>query len=211
MGTVPTSKSSCSYWGQLQKSYFLLNAAAIGLSPAQATGFEDAADNLNDAYLKQEDAKQTAKNKTAIADSEWAQFRDMAAECLAAIKAKAEASTDPAAIYNLAHIDPPAPPTPVGPPTDVTNLSVNLQNDGSLKAEWKGTTRGGQFFTIWRKLSTQSWTQIGSTAQKFFVDNTLTPGTTAATYMVRSHRGGQSSPGCEPVNIVFGAQLPQAA
>jgi hypothetical protein len=91
-------------------------------------------------------------------------------------------------------------------------VAADLQNDGSILITWKGTVRNGQFFTVWRRISTQAWAQIGSTAKKKFTDGNMPAGSTNATYMIRSHRGDMSSPGSEPVIIVFGSQsLPQAA
>jgi hypothetical protein len=182
------------------------------MSAAQATAFATAAAKLNDSIIAANAARNTARAKMEISDAAWATFRDVSAQCLAAIKAKADSVTDPTSIYALAEIPSPAQPSPSGPPTEATNVAAHLQNDGSILVTWKGTVRNGQFFTIWRRISTQAWAQIGATAAKKFTDNNMPAGSTNATYMIRSHRGDMSSPGSEPVIIVFGSQsLPQAA
>jgi hypothetical protein len=212
MAVVPNSKYAGSLWANEHIVTFKTNATAIGMTAAQATTFETKANAVTAAITAQGIAQNAAKAATETADAAWADLANYASVCIAAIRAKADAAADPTAVYAAAQIPSPALPSPSGPPTEVSDLSATLQNDGSILCKWKGTVRGGQFFTVWRKLSTLPWAQIGSTASKTFTDNTLPVGSASATYMIRSHRGNQSSPGCEPVIIVFGSQsLPQAA
>ncbi len=211
MGIVPNTKNGANAWGQAHLTPFS-TPAPIGMSAAQSTAYIAAANALNASINTANAARNVARAKFELSDSAWATFRAVSAECLAAIKAKAESNDDPTEIYALAEIPSPALPSPAGPPTDVTDVAAHLRNDGTIQITWKGTVRNAQFFTVWRRLSTQAWTQIGSTAKKQFIDGTLTAGTTSATYMVRSQRGDQVSQGSEPVLIVFGTQnMSQAA
>lgn len=176
------------------------------------TTFETKTNTLNGTILAQNTARTAAKGATVTADTALQDLKEYAAVCLAAIKAKAESSADPNAVYTAAGVPPPALPSPAGPPTDAYDVAAHLRNDGTILVTWKGTVQNSQFFTVWRRLSTQQWTQIGSTAKKKFIDGTLTAGTTSATYMIRSQRGDQVSQGSEPVIIVFGTQsMSQAA
>ncbi|MEQ1822746.1 MAG: hypothetical protein ABL949_09560 [Fimbriimonadaceae bacterium] len=212
MAVVPSKKLACSVWANTHAPIFKTNATALGLVAAQTTGLETKALALTNAILAQNNARDAAIAATEAADAALADLKAQAASCIASIRAKADASADPTAVYNLALIPVPAQPSPSGPPSDATDVSAHLRNDGTIQLTWKGTSRNGQFFTVWRKLSTQQWAQIGSTAKKQFIDSTLTAGTTSATYMVRSQRGDQVSQGSEPVVIVFGTQnISQAA
>lgn len=212
MAVIPQKKLACSVWANTHAPIFKLNATALGLAAAQTTGMETKALVLTNAILAQNNARDAAIAATEAADVALADLKAQAASCVASIRAKADASADPTAVYNLALIPVPAFPSPAGPPTDASDVAAHLRNDGTIQITWKGTVRNAQFFTVWRRLSTQAWTQIGSTAKKQFIDGTLTAGTTSATYMVRSQRGDQVSQGSEPVLIVFGTQnMSQAA
>ena len=69
----------------------------------------------------------------------------------------------------------------------------------------------GQFFSVWRKLSSETtWTQLGSVAAKKFTDTEVPEGLTGGQYKVLSHRGTAVSTGCEPIVVVFGT-IPMAA
>ncbi len=211
MPIVPQSKAGALLWGQVHLDPFS-DPVPIGLSASQSAAYAAALAEFKDAYYAADAARTEAMSRTALADSAWAKFHRISASCLATIKATAEASPDPNAIYSLALISANKKRTPAGPPVDVTGLSAHLQNDGSVKLKWKGTVRQGQFFTVWRKLGSHAWMQIGSIACKSFTDPSLPAGSTAALYMIRAHRGKKSSPGCEPIVMVFGAQnLPVAA
>ncbi len=212
MGIVPSSKSGLNTWAQTHVNPFIINALALGLTPAQATTFSTASTAYNVSVLAQGDAYDKARAATEAMESAEQLLRDVASDTLAIIKGKANSSPNPITVYNLAQIPSPSAPSPAGPPTEATNVAAHLQNNGAILLTWKGSLAQGQFFSIWRKLSTNTWTQIGSVAAKKFADNTLPVGSASATYMVQSHRGEQSSFGSEPVVIVFGSQsLPQAA
>ncbi|MEQ1822762.1 MAG: hypothetical protein ABL949_09640 [Fimbriimonadaceae bacterium] len=212
MAIVPSSKSGLNTWAQAHVNAFTTNAVAIGLTPAQATTFSTASAAYNTTILAQEEAYDKARAATEAMESAEATLRAVASDTLSIIKGKANSSANPSSVYGLAQIPSPSAPSPAGPPTDATNVAATLKNNGAILITWEGTLAKGQFFSVWRKLSTNNWDQIGVVAAKKFADNTLPIGSSSATYMVQSHRGEQSSFGSEPVQIVFGSQsLPQAA
>ncbi|MEQ1822266.1 MAG: hypothetical protein ABL949_07140 [Fimbriimonadaceae bacterium] len=205
MPIVPQTKVGALLWGHVHLESFS-DPMPIGLSAQQSAEYAAALAEFEAAVTAANQARNEARGKTALADSAWAKFQRVSASCLATIKAKAEASPEPHVIYGRALIPPAKTRTPAGPPVDVTNLSAHLQNDGSVLLKWKGTLKQGQFFSVWRKLESQSWTQLGSIAGKSFTDPGLPAGSVAAQYMIRSHRRNKTSPGCEPIVILFGAQ-----
>jgi hypothetical protein len=185
--------------------------ASIGITEPEGTAYSVKVEAARTAY----DAMVLAHNAAKAATLNWYtkcdDMSDDASILLGKIKSYARAQADPNAVYVAAQIPAPAAPVPAGPPTDCTDLTANLNNDGSVSLAWKGTTRSGQFFSVWRKLAGESaWTQMGSVAAKAFTDTEVPEGITGGQYVVKAHRGTQTSFGCEPVGIIFGT-VPLAA
>lgn len=183
----------------------------IGLTSAQVTAQVTKVTDARTKYNAMIAAREAAKAATlAFYNSEDAMTLS-GAGLISTIKAFAEATVNPN-VYVLAQIPAPAAPQPYGAPTNPTAVGAFLENDGSVTLSWKGTLFGGQFYSIWRQLwGSQDWVQVGTVAAKKFTDAVVPAGIVAATYQVKAHRGSQASAGSEPVTVLFGSQMQQAA
>ena len=156
-------------------------------------------------------ARQAAKTATSDFYAAAKSMHESGQALLSLIRGYAATQADPQVVYSAAQIDGPATPVPAGAPTDCTELSAHLNNDGSVLLTWKGSLAAGQFFSVWRKLSGETkWTQMGSIAAKAYTDTEVPEGITGGQYRVVAHRGTQKTFGCEPVGIIFGT-VPLAA
>lgn len=195
-------------FGEAHDTVWTANAVAIGLTVIQAGAYTTKVASARAKY----DAMIVAHNAAKTATQQWydaaVDMRDNASMLLGIIKGFADTQADPNAIYALAQIPPQSERTPAGPPTDCTNLTLELTNQGNVQLSWTGTLRQGQFFSVWRKLAGETkFTQIGSVATKAFLDDQVPQGTQYAQYQVRAQRGSLVSQGCEPATILFGVSL----
>lgn len=183
----------------------------IGLTGAQCTTQTTKTSDARTKYNAMIAAREAAKAATlAFYNSEDAMALN-GAGLISVIKAFAESTANPN-VYVLAQIPPPSQRQPYGPPTNPSDVNAFLENDGSVTLSWKGSLFGGQFYSIWRQLFGQTeWTQVGTVAAKKFNDALVPAGIISASYQVRGQRGSQSSPGSEPVTVLFGSQQQQAA
>lgn len=183
----------------------------IGLTSAQITAQTTKATDARTKYNAMIAAREAAKSATlAFYNSEDAMTLN-GAGLISVIKAFAESTANPN-VYVLAQIPPPSQRQPYGPPTNPTNVGAFLENDGSVTLSWKGTLFGGQFYSIWRQLfGSTDWIQVGTVAAKKFNDALVPSGIVSASYQVRGQRGSLSSPGSEPVTVLFGSQQQQQA
>ncbi len=97
-------------------------------------------------------------------------------------------------IFVLAHVPPPATPTPVGPPGTPSDFTATLNPLGSLKLDWKCVNplgSQGTTYQIFRKVgraSTGGFTFIGSSGTKSLTDDTLPAGASSITYKIMAVR-----------------------
>lgn len=182
-------------------------AGQIGLSTDEAGQLADmvqtARQRLDAALLARSLAKSATGEFHAAADP----FSAYAGILIRKIRAFAEATADPA-VYTIAQIDPVAPPTPAPPPETPADMTTSLRNDGAAELRWKSRSprgMGGVTYEVQRRLATeQTYTILGSTTDKAYIDETLPPATPWASYRVLARRAGQASDVSEPVIVYLG-------
>lgn len=210
MATYPTSpRSDFLDWCKAHESVFTDNAAAIGLTPEQATAFATLTDNASDATIKQEQAKQTSKVATQKVNRAISDLMSNAGDTVRTIRAFAENSADPDVVYNTAQIPPPSAPTPAPPPAEPTDLTVTLEtSDGFLTLRWKAANpvgTSGTSYIIRRRLPGESeFTFIGVTGTKKYVDSTLIAGPDSVQYTVQGQRADSAGPVSQIFTVNFG-------
>lgn len=199
--------------GDIQKVEFMeahltlwnTNAVAIGLTVAQVTAMSTATTAARSGYntmlVKREDAKSATAGFHNLARS----MTDLASDAVKAIKTKAAQTNDPN-VFVLANIPAPdaaSPPPPVVPPTE---LVADPNADGTVTLKWKGTTAFNTWFSVWRKIGSAAWDQIGSTGIKTFVDSSVPgePIPSVITYACRSQRGNEISALSVQAEVVYG-------
>ena len=131
------------------------------------------------------------------------------------VKAFADASANPGAVYAAAQIPEPAAPTPPAPPSMPTMVTVGLNPDGSITLRWKAENSApssGCTFNISRRLGTAGSYQICGSGTSVrggnyqFTDATLPFGTQNASYFIVGTRSNPPQTGkpSEAINVQFG-------
>ncbi|MBI5864618.1 MAG: fibronectin type III domain-containing protein [Planctomycetes bacterium] len=210
MGAYPTSpRAAFLQWCEAHAPVFTANAAAIGLTPAQATAFATATTAGAAALLAQEQARQAALVATQQAQTAFDTLRAGAGDTVRLIRAFAESQTKPEVVYNTAQIPPPSPPSPAPPPAQPTDLTVTLDaSGGNLTLRWKAanpTGTSGTSYIIRRRLPGESeFAFIGVSGKKEFVDDSLVAGPDSVQYTVQGQRADSSGPLSPTFTVNFG-------
>jgi len=213
MGAYPTSpRADFVNWCKNHADVFIAHAAAIGLTPLQATGYDTVTDAAVAAITAQQLAIQTAKIATQNANVAVAALRSRNSETVALIRAFADSQVKPDVVYSLAQIEMPSPPSPAPPPAQPTDLTVTLgASDGALTLRWKAsnpTGTSGTSYIIRRRLPSESeFSFIGVSGKKEFVDETLIAGPDSVQYTVQGQRADSSGP-LSPIFTVNFGQAP---
>lgn len=185
------------------------SAAAIGLTPAQATAFAAAATAARAAYNAQLAAQEAARIATATMQAQVQAARNQAADLIRTIKAFAELQNKPGPVYNLAQIPPPQPASPLPPPGQPTNIAAALNTDGSITLRWKAANpegSNGMVYNVRRKIEGESgFTFVGVVGTRHFTDSTLPPGPASVQYVIYGQRGTASGPMSAPFTVLFGS------
>jgi len=181
--------------------------AALGLSAQNLTDLTSLTTQARANYNAAQSAKNAAKAATTNQDNSVEALLDLGADLIKTIRAKALTTNNPT-LYSIAQIPPPATPHTIGAPPAPANVRATLLNTGGIELKWEGSLANATFFSIWRKIATEpAFTQIGTTAQKFFLDQTL-PADGAilggVNYAVKAQRIGFESDFSEPILVRFG-------
>ncbi len=144
----------------------------LGLSSLQLTNLTTATVNARKDYNLAQSARQASKAATTTMRGTTAIMRDQATDLIRVIKGFAELQANPNAVYGLAQIPAPMPPTPAQAPGQPEKLSVNLESSGAVTISWEATdasASSGAFFNVLRQLPGQS----------VYAQLTVTPGTSS--------------------------------
>lgn len=180
---------------------------ALGLDTADITTLQAALTAADTSHKAASTARSGSKSATVLQNSDIDSLRDQLAIAVSKIRVFASEAADPNAVYAEADIPPKADPTPAPFPTFPTNVEGEIDNDGNVVVKWTATQVNGDFWSVWRQLSTGgALALIGTTASKKFTDDTVPSGIAWATYRVKSHRGGDVSESSEPTQILFGVE-----
>ena len=189
------------------------HAAAIGLTPEAVAAFTTLAAAARASYAAKLSAEEAARIATAQLREDLAAAHTSCAGLIRLIKAFADSTDAPAAIYNLAQIPLPAPPSPAPPPAKPTGLSADLDAPtGALRLRWKATNpRGtqGTTYIIRRRTDPRGeFTFVGATGSKAFLDDTLPAGLESVQYTVQGQRAGSTGPLSDIFTVNFGTSSP---
>lgn len=209
MASYPTSpRSDFLAWCESHISIFTENAAAIGLTPAQAVAFKNSVLAAQEAGDAQEVAKNAAKNATAASTMKFNALRKSAGDTVRIIKTFAE-TTDNPGVYTIAQVPPPQPASSVPPPAKPTEIRVTLDpTTGAPMLTWKAANpvgSAGTSYIIKRRTSTTGeFTFVGVTGSKKFTDNSFFAGPDSVQYTVQGQRSDSAGPVSEILTINFG-------
>lgn len=209
---TPTRISKIVPYYTQHAAIFKATPAAFGLSVGQATNFDNAAKALSAAFDAANTAREASKGATAVQTAALNTANQTFGTCVEIIRAFANASANPAAVYSASQIDPPSPPSPVGPPSAVESIGASIDiNSGAVVLTWKAKNPGsnGISYIIKRKLpAATAFTFLGiapggGTGGKKFTDTTLPAGSDYVSYSIQGTRAGLSGPTVN-VTVNFG-------
>lgn len=211
MRTFPESpRPDFLQWCQTHAPLFTAHAAAIGLTPAQATAFNTAYTAGAASVAAQDAARAAAKNATAAATTAMSALHASAGDTVRLIRAFAEVQAKPDTVYQLASIPAPLTPSPAPPPAQPTNLTVTLDaTTGQLTLRWKASNpvgTSGTSYIIRRKVNGAGpFAILGtSTSRKRFVDAALPAGSDSVEYTVQGQRSDTLGPVSGVCMVYFG-------
>lgn len=205
---LPTSKAEFLAFCAAHTETWTDNAAALSLNPTAVTAWKAALGDAQIAFTAAEAARNAAKAATLNADTLIRGVRTTTAEFIRLIKNRAATSGDPDAIFALAEIDAPRPPSELPPPGQPFMLTADLNPNGSLTIRWKTNNPAGASGTsyfVQRRLGAQgSYAIVGGGTGRTFTDVTLPAGQASVYYTVQGVRGGVFGPTSEPLVVSFG-------
>jgi len=213
MATYPRKpRAAFLNWCRVHDNVFSEHAAQLGLSDEEAKAFKTATLIAKNRLLEQRAAQEAALVATQRVKAVFGYLEKTAGNTVRTIRAFAEMSNDPNAVYAIAQIPPPADPSPQRPPVRPSDLSVQLNpTAGTLALRWKATNpvgTSGTSYIIRRRLPGQAeFAFIGVAGKKSFVDDTLVAGTKSAQYTVQGQRADLAGP-VSPIFAVHFGKLP---
>jgi hypothetical protein len=221
MSVIPEGRTESIEFCEVHAPVWAANAAGLGLSPAVCAAFTAATDEARMKYDDALKARDAAKAATASSNDSIREMKSDAATLVRTIKAFAEASANPQAVYNLAQIPAPLPPAPLPLPGKPTNLSVTLLPTGAVQLSWdaeNAAASSGAFYNIARKLpGAANFVGIGgapgSTTQSrrmTFTDASVPTSAAAAgvQYIIQGQRGTSQGLPSDAVVVQFGTDTP---
>ena len=193
MSVIPDTLAEKLAFFEARVAEWSTNAAAIGITPGQATGISAMTAEARAKYDAAVAARAASKNATNDQKIAFDMLTTFGGDLVKTIRAYAETNDNPI-VYSLASIPAPAEPTPLGPPATPTNLVAALNTSGNVDITFKASKTGGTTFIIERRttplgeITPNGWTQIGITESKKFTDNALPQGLGSVQYRVIATR-----------------------
>ncbi|HYE61990.1 MAG TPA: hypothetical protein VD997_08325 [Phycisphaerales bacterium] len=166
--------------------------AQIGVTSAEVDGLitkvEKAQTSLAEAEKKRLESKAATQKFYTDADD----AHDDGQELINKIRNFAAITNNPS-VFQIAMIDPPAPPTPLGAPGKPFEVTAGIDELGYITLNWKSTNSApstGAFFSVSRALNGGSnYTIVGAVPTREFVDTTIPAGTGQVNYIIQGRRG----------------------
>jgi hypothetical protein len=214
MGAIPYSPRPALYaWAQAHIQPWTDHAEEIGLTDQLATEYAGLVLAYQAAAADAEAARQAAEVATRDATAAFIAMRRSVTANVATIRTFAQRQAKPDTVYSLAEITPRQDPSALPPPGQPTNLSVSLVSaTGALQLTWKCVNplgAAGTSYIIRRKLPTETtFSFIGVTGERRYVDNTFIAGPDSVQYNVQAQRADSAGPLSEAFIIRFGRTGP---
>ena len=208
MATYPTNRADFLKWAEAHISVFESNAAAIGLTVAQALAFKTQVGTLRTRTTAQQAARDAAKAATLAAVDSDSATRELTSDLVRSIRAFATNANNPN-VYVLAQIPAPNPGAPVPPPGQATDFKVELNSNGSITLKWKAKHPEGSdrvvYFVKRKLISESAFRLVGGSGEKSYQDDTLPIGIDGATYIITAQRGNVQGQPSRQLTVTFGS------
>lgn len=209
MAILPRRVEDLLNFCELHATPWSVQAANIGLTPAQASQFATLTTAAREAYNAKLEAEIAARVATQASRTALRGLRRQAGDLIDIIKAYARSQPKPELVYQAAQIPAPQPPSPAPPPGQPYNFRVTLDPLGLITLRWKADNPAGASGTVYnvrRRLAGENgYTFIGAVGARSFTDQTLPAGTPQAQYIVQGQRGAAVGAPSFPFTVNFGA------
>lgn len=189
---MPQNPTDALEWIEARADAWIEHAGAIGLDEAFAQDVRLLADLARARRLAADEAAARAKSATLAWRNGIADAKARARAAIATIKAHAAATGDPE-VYTLAGLSKRAGPGEAPPPSAPKNLAFDVRPRGEVELRWEGGGGGGPqgtYYVVQRSLDGgRSWSVLGTTTSKRFVDGDLPIGAPEIRYAVIARHG----------------------
>jgi hypothetical protein len=209
---MPSTIPELISWCNVHSNAWTVNAAAIGLSPAQATAFTTLCSNFSKANDTAQAARENSKFATNALKDAMNAVQVTGGAYINLIKAYAE-TTYNANVYNLAQVSPANPPGTVPEPVAPQQFGATVNANGSLTINWKvaqptGTT--GVQYRVYRRVNstTNEYTLVSTEgSKKSYTDENLPYGVDMVQYIVQPVRSSVVGPMSPAFTVQFGSVM----
>lgn len=214
MATVlPSDRQGLLDFANVHAAVWAAAPTTIGLTTAQVTAISNALETAVGGQNSVAAARTNSKTATSIYSENISDLRSALSEAVRNIKAFAEASANPEAVYNEAQIPSPNGRGPSVPPNRPYELSAALDiSTGALTVRWKaaqpqGVT--GVVYQIRRAVTNSSgmtgdYSLVGAVGGKNFQDFTVPGGVRGVRYQIQAQRGTLTSAWSDTLEVNFG-------
>lgn len=204
MATVPNTLIGKIQFFEQHLPLWAVDPEAIGLTALEVAALTTETAQARADYDAAQDLRLAARIGTETQNNSVASMYDMGSGFIKTIRAFAEKTGDDS-VYTTAGIPAPQPPTPAGPPDQPTDLTAKVLLPFGLGLSWKGSVSQSAYFSIWRKLSTETaFTMIKTTSDKSFDDITVPGGIDSVSYYIAARRD-DFTVNSASLTIAFGA------
>ncbi len=228
MSTLPDKDLAQIQFMETHAPLWAASPSSVGLLPATCTALTLATTNARKSYNDAQNARAASKAATLGQKNNISAMHTLAADAIRTIRLFAETSHNPA-VFQLAQIEPPSPPTATLPPTQPIQVRAGIEPSGALTLGWKAgpamtnpingqmydPSTVGVIYVITRKINNETtFTQVGTAdaaragtrGTSSFTDESLQAGSTNIQYIITPRRGGSGGL-IGPMSEVFSVML----
>lgn len=181
----------------------------IGLSVEQIAELGVSLTTAQNAKTSQVTAQSAAKAASTGKRNAFKALRKKLGGLIDIVEGYAKTTGDPD-VYQRAHLDPPAPPTPRSTAAQPEDVRTRVRTDGTIEVAFTVTSGGGATYDVQRQTvllggEVGPWTSLATIGKKVFIDPEVPIGLRQALYRVRTTlSNGVVSEWSEPSVTNFG-------
>ena len=217
MSSIPQSpRPAVASWAQAHIVPWSSSPAQIGLTSDFASEFAASVLAYQQAEAASQAAQQAAQAASRASAAAYATLRRNMTAGVTTIRAFAVRQVNPQAVYDRAQVPPRAAAAPLPPPGRPSELGVELLDaTGALQLRWKCDNpqgAAGNTYIIRRRLPGEaSFSVIGVSGEKRFVDSTFAAGPDRVEYTVQAYRAERAGTESAIFTINFGTAVRRSA
>ncbi len=217
MASFPNDKDGKIEYFEQRLPQWVADPASVGLTADQVAALALLVLDARSGYTAAQQGKQDTRNLIFTQDIAINSMMGLGTALVATIRAFADATGQLdgdaafADVYTAANLSPFNAATPLAPPSPATNLQASLLNSGGIKLTWNGTTANGTVYSVWRRTNNEtSFTQLATSGQRTYEDQTVPAGSTEVLYFLKTIRDELTSDDSESITVRLGVTAEQS-